>query len=60
MKCCLCGEEIEVQASGYDMGHNPEPLANLTLLEERCCGVCNDTKVIPARLKAALDSVRKT
>ena len=62
MKCCLCGGEIEVERNAlgeavWDKGHNPDPLASV---EEHCCGVCNDTKVIPARLKAALDSVRKT
>jgi hypothetical protein len=38
-KCCLCGDVV----TGW--GHNPLPLKKGT-----CCGVCNDTKVIPARL----------
>ena len=39
--CSLCGESF----SGF--GNNPEPLK---AYEERCCDVCNQTKVIPARL----------
>lgn len=41
MNCSLCGEPF----SG--MGNNPEPLAEF---EQRCCDVCNETKVIPARI----------
>ena len=43
-KCCLCGDAI------VGWGHNPEPLRNGTELPNRCCGVCNDTKVIPTRI----------
>jgi hypothetical protein len=39
--CSLCGKP----AQGF--GNNPEPLAKV---DERCCDVCNWTKVIPARL----------
>ena len=40
--CILCGE-------GYDgWGHNPEPLVEYD--RGRCCGVCNDTQVMPARI----------
>ena len=38
-KCCLCNEPV----SGW--GHNPWPLK-----KGKCCGICNDTKVVPARL----------
>ena len=48
MNCILCNFEILPDPNGWDGGHNPEPLA-----EGRCCGDCNDTKVIPARLKNA-------
>lgn len=44
LRCCLCGAII----SGY--GHNPWPLADGNSV---CCGRCNATKVIPARLKDA-------
>lgn len=51
MKCCLCGVEIEKKytQSGkmfYDIGNNAQPLKN-----GRCCNLCNDTRVIPARIK---------
>lgn len=41
-KCVLCGELIE------DYGNNAEPLA-----EGLCCNLCNEIKVIPARVKQA-------
>lgn len=40
--CCLCGCELE----GY--GNNPYPVSK----EGRCCDVCNDIVVIPARIGA--------
>lgn len=39
-KCVLCNQSFE----GY--GNNPEPLSD----KGRCCDICNDIKVIPARL----------
>ena len=45
MKCAICNKEIEVQHSGYDRGHNADPVKP----DERCCEVCNWTVVIPAR-----------
>lgn len=47
MKCCICDEEIEV-VGDWDQGHNPYPVSD----KGRCCGACNDTAVIPARLAA--------
>ena len=54
LDCCLCGDEIDTQVtkSGPDKviwtdGHNAEPMA-----KGRCCNYCNDTKVIPARIKS--------
>ena len=44
MKCCLCGNDIEVKP-WWDQGNNAQPLA-----DGRCCDVCDMTKVIPARL----------
>ena len=46
MKCCLCKEEIVVELSGWDEGNNAEPL-----MEGRCCNNCNETKVIPERIR---------
>jgi len=45
-ECCICGFRIEVQANGWAEGHSPSPI----LEHGRCCGVCNDTIVIPARM----------
>jgi len=42
--CILCGGPVT------GIGHNPEPLASYDA--GRCCSVCNDTKVIPARIRA--------
>lgn len=44
--CCLCGELIESYGS-RDASHNAAPVAT-----GRCCGECNDTVVIPARIAA--------
>jgi hypothetical protein len=43
-KCCLCGNTCE-----NEWGNNPYPLSKNE--NDRCCNVCNDTKVIPARLE---------
>jgi len=45
MRCCLCKKEIEVKR-GYSGGNNASPVK-----DGRCCDICNETKVIPARLK---------
>ena len=45
MKCCLCEKEIE-KVGDWDKGNNAEPVAS-----GRCCGECNNTKVIPARIE---------
>lgn len=42
-KCCLCG------AHWIGWGNNPDPLLHKP--NERCCDFCNQSKVIPARLK---------
>ena len=45
MKCSICTSEIDVQANGYEGGHNALPLSS-----GRCCTKCNDTEVIPMRM----------
>ena len=51
MKCCLCGEEIEVNGlSGWADGNNAQPLA-----DGRCCDLC-DMKVIQERIKRIQES----
>lgn len=44
MACCICNGEIET-VGGWREGHNAQPVA-----DGRCCGDCNATRVIPARL----------
>ncbi len=46
MRCCLCGGECEEWPGGF-YGHNPQPLSD----GGRCCGTCNKTKLIQARLR---------
>lgn len=43
MKCVICGGKI------FGYGHNAAPVAFGT-----CCEICNDTKVIPARLSSLI------
>lgn len=47
-KCILCNKIF----NGY--GNNPEPLSNKGM----CCDICNDTKVIPARLNLVKRSLK--
>lgn len=54
MKCCLCDGEIEKKFTPegkiyWDEGNNAQPLK-----EGRCCDLCNNTKVFPARLKQVI------
>ena len=42
--CCICGKEFE----GF--GNNPYPVNKDE--NARCCDVCNDTVIIPARIEA--------
>ena len=41
--CCLCGHRYTLY------GNNPWPLS--TVETDRCCRVCDNERVIPARLK---------
>ena len=51
MKCCLCGEAIEVNfLSGWADGNNAMPLA-----DGRCCDNC-DMLVIRERIKISLEN----
>lgn len=45
-KCSICGEFF------YGWGNNPYPVT--TGENDRCCDICNETKVIPARLAQML------
>jgi hypothetical protein len=42
-RCCLCGGPYA------DFGNNPWPVSELE--DGRCCVACNETHVIPARLR---------
>ena len=44
MKCCMCGDNIRIQKSGFREGHNAEPIK-----KGRCCDDCN-CDVLEARL----------
>ena len=45
MNCSICKNPIEVQANGYEGGHNAFPLS-----DGKCCTHCNDNEVIPMRM----------
>jgi hypothetical protein len=46
MKCIICKNTIKPDFNGWAGGHNAEPIK-----EGKCCGICNDTIVIPTRLR---------
>jgi len=51
LTCVLCDEKIYPEpVSGWAEGNNPAPLAD----KGRCCKLCDDTKVLPARILASL------
>jgi hypothetical protein len=45
MKCSICGNII-TGGHGWDGSHNADPIN-----DGRCCDQCNQTVVIPARLR---------
>ncbi len=49
VECCICGEKIP-----WIRSHNPWPIVDDE--ESRCCSVCNDTEVLPARDKLLRDA----
>ena len=44
-KCSICKQTIQPDPSGWDGGHNAEPINR-----GRCCGMCNDLVVTPRRI----------
>lgn len=46
MKCSICFNDIEIQPSGWTEGNNAQPVN-----AGRCCSHCDNTIVIPARLR---------
>ena len=51
--CILCGDEM---THLHDLC-NPEPLAKYE--DGRCCKLCDNEKVIPARLEMAIEYYKK-
>jgi hypothetical protein len=59
INCSICGNPIDVQVLDakslppkvWEWGHNAEPVT-----EGRCCSHCNDTVVIPRRIKGGSQS----
>jgi hypothetical protein len=51
MKCNICGEDIEVEDSGWSRGNNARPVN-----KGRCCNKCNLEVVVPVRIKRAMES----
>ena len=45
MNCSICKNPIEVQANGWEGGHNAFPFTN-----GKCCTNCNDNEVVPMRM----------
>ena len=52
MICCICKQEIPVEHGTWTEGHNAETV----VAGGRCCGDCNATVVIPARLRGIVTS----
>jgi hypothetical protein len=46
MFCSICGEPNEEWGGSGFYGHNAEPIN-----DGRCCGRCNGTHVLPARIQ---------
>ncbi len=47
IKCSLCGNQIETNMIGWNLGNNPHPLMKRD--NDRCCDDCNTIYVIPIR-----------
>ena len=52
MKCCICNKEIEDK-----WGNNPYPVSKNQ--KDRCCNKCNETVVIPERIKSYIEKKGK-
>ena len=49
-KCSICKQPINPDPSGWDGGHNAEPINS-----GRCCGMCNDMVVTPRRISEYIE-----
>jgi hypothetical protein len=55
LKCSICGETIYPHPiSGWAGGNNAWPINN-----GRCCQVCDDTVVIPTRIRRIMHTYQK-
>jgi hypothetical protein len=52
LTCCICEKKIEPEPlSGWAGGANPAPISLNP--DDRCCRTCDETVVIPARMRLA-------
>ena len=49
--CVICNEHIPKEIGGWEGGANAEPVQ-----VGRCCKICDDTIVIPTRIRLYLSS----
>lgn len=54
LKCVICSDNIGVEANGWKGGSNAEPVA-----KGRCCKPCDNSIVIPTRIKMYLARNKK-
>ena len=55
IKCSICFNDIEVEPSGWNQGHNAAPVN-----AGRCCGDCNELVVIPTRMQSIYSNINKS
>lgn len=55
VKCSICKKPIEKEFTGWQRGHNAWPVT-----DGRCCRTCNDTIVVPIRVKGLVLGSKKT
>ena len=52
-QCSICKQTIQPDLSGWDGGHNAEPINS-----GRCCEMCNDEVVTPKRISQYIERSR--
>ena len=53
--CSICNQPIPAEHGGkWTHGHNADPVT-----PDRCCGLCNDTYVIPFRIALMMSGKAK-
>lgn len=57
LSCSICGEEIKpTQYDNGGFGFNPQPVTRG--ISDRCCMKCDNSVVIPARLKKISEGIK--